>query len=250
MKTILSIVKFFTTLFENSQFENSQETDFEKYKEAVKEKMQKWFTKSEFEKYKEYLERMKKTDIIFNGYKKECLAWLLNFHYNIEENTINLLFKSCLHFISYDAENEIITLSIKSHKRSNLLDFNQIFNIKCNSKIATIIKNYEYDEYNDSPFRYLPTHFYFIKKKVFIEQIGIFYYPEDNYEYDYNKNNYFYCSKPLLKVINFEVLYTNSSIPKNVVFEYTFENTQLPDPELTLADLNLNLPDDVKAIVF
>ena len=234
MKQTLTTVLIFICLFTNAQ------TDFDKYKSLVKEEMEKWFTKGEFEKQSEYLNRMKDANEQFNRVNKILFFKMIDYSYDPDKDILRG-YPYRINFKEYDAEHEILT-------------FNNGIIFNCNAQVAKKIKDNVKEVYC------FPIVLIFNKNKIkslkfIISNSGYNYktvlYYYNNYYYNYyyykdkyNDNDIFYINKN-----SFYDIFSDES---NNCFIYTVPDADKynPDPELTLADLNIPLSEEVKAIVY
>ena len=229
MKQTLTTVLIFICLFTNAQ------TDFDKYKSLVKEEMIKWFTKGEFEKQSEYLKRMKNANKQFKRVKKILLFKMIDYSYDPDKDILNGE-PYRIDFKEYDAEREILTF-----------DNGIIFN--CNAQAAKEIKDNVRSVYS------FPIVLIFNKNEIkplkFIisnERYGSY----GDYIYNYNYNDYYFYYYNVNRYKNKNSYNDIFSDKSNNFFIYTVPDADKynSDPELTLADLNIPLSEEVKAIVF
>ena len=218
------------------------QTDFDKYKNLVKEEMIKWFTKGEFEKQSEYLERMKKTNKIFNKEKEnlfknllEKKIYLKHINYNVESENLYL------QNIEY---NLFINIKLKKNKIKNLdkkgvyiLPKKKIFSKKKIIILNGLIKK------EDNP--------NYIKEMFGSILIGLVFYPSSQAGQEERTNSVIYSSLfgglPAIFCL-YKSLFNNDYI--KISWENPDINTLTPDPEITLADLNIPLSEEVKAILY
>ena len=282
MKQTLTTVLIFICLFTNAQ------TDFDKYKNLVKEEMEKWFIKGEFEKQSEYLERINETYVFLDYAKLRAFYDFFNIKYNLisfkNANRKNTFFDRYSIIFNYSEFKYIDNINLgQSYNYLKPINYNpeteqietkfyygydnqefKIFNFSLSSKYAKLFKQ------GEIALKLFPISFYFEKNEIKINNALIyksrcdehFYYIIDESLYS---NDSYPLSADVIYLNKLDTLFEIFELENNSNFninpcKYYYKMETSLDNELkrsefdsntfTLADLNIPLSEEVKAIVY